>query len=165
MRFGSSIEHYEFAEKIIEAAEKLGVKEIYTLAGINIGEQRLTQEPRIVAAATSKKILDDLKRFGVIFNKQDGLISGAAGLLLGVAKEKGIDGACLMGETNATLIYGDHGAAKKIVELLVKKFGFEVKMSEIEKESKNIEKAFMQLSKQLEEQEEKPPASGLSYVR
>lgn len=163
--YGSAQEHYEFASAIVEAVAPLGVKEIYTLAGINIGDQRLTKEPEIVAAATSKKLLAELKKLGAITQKQDGLISGAAGLILGIAKEKNIEGACLMGETNASLVYGDHGAAKKLIEFLVKLFGFSIKMEEIEKESKNIEAAFTQLTKQLQQEEDKPPKDGLSYVR
>ncbi len=163
--FGSAQEHYEFARAIVEAVAPLGVKNIFTLAGINVGEQRMIKEPQIVAAATSKKLLAELKKLGAITQSQDGLISGAAGLILGIAKEKGIEGACLMGETNASLIYGDHGAAKNLIEFLVKMLGFSVKMEEIEKESKNIEKAFMQLAKQFEQEEEKPPGGGLSYVR
>jgi len=162
---GSAHEHYEFARAIIEAVAQFGVKKVFTLAGINIGEQRMVKEPQIVAAATSKKLLAELKKLGAITQSQDGLISGAAGLILGIAKEKGIEGACLMGETNASLIYGDHGAAKKLIEYLVKLFGFSVKMEEIEKESKNIERAFTQLAKQFEQEEEKPSKDGLSYVR
>jgi uncharacterized protein (TIGR00162 family) len=161
----SAQEHYEFARAIVEAVAPLGVKEIYTLAGINVGDARMVKEPGIVVAATSKKMIADLKKIGAITQKHDGLISGVAGLLLGIAKEKKIEGACLMGETNASLIYGDHGAAKKLIEFLVKLFGFNVKMEEIEKESKNIEKAFTQLAKQFEQEEDKPPKSGLSYVR
>ncbi|MBI4044318.1 MAG: PAC2 family protein [Candidatus Diapherotrites archaeon] len=160
----SMSEHYEFAEKIIERVKELGVSEIYTLAGINVGERRMMTEPRVIIAATSKKTLKAWEKFGVISDRPEGLISGAAGLILGIAKEEGLEGACLMGETNARLVYGDHGAAKKIIEILSKKFGFQVKMNEIEKEAKEIEKAFTQLSKQLEVPEDKPE-NGLSYVR
>jgi len=88
---------------------------------------------------------------------------------LGLGKGNGMDGACLMGETNASLVYGDHGAAKKVLELLSIKFGWKIKMEAIDQESKNIEKAFTQLAKQIEEQQQavsdKPGPGGLSYVR
>ncbi len=164
VRSPSALEHYEFAEKIAEKAKELGVKEIYTLAGINIGERRMNAEPKIVVAASSKKTLEEFRKLGVKLSKDEGLISGAAGLILGVGKEKGMGGACLMGETNARLIYGDHGSAKKLIELLAKKYGFKIHMGEIEKESREIEKAFTQLSKSLEEQED-TGEGGLSYVR
>lgn len=166
-RVGSAVEHYEFAERIVEFAKRAGVKKIYTLAGINIGDQRMGKEPRVVAAATSKKTLDELHKFGAITDQKEGLISGAAGLILGCAKKADIEGACLMGETNVQLIYGDHGAAKKLVELIVKMYNFKIDMKDIEKESANIEKAFQQLSKQLEElkEEEEDSDADLTYVR
>jgi len=159
-------DHYEFAEKLVLAMKQLGVKEIYTLAGINIGDKRMEREPKVVASATKKEMLDEFKKLGARVDYHGGLISGAAGLLPGLAKKYNIDGACIMGETNAKLIYGDHGAAKVVLALLVKKFGFKVNMKNIEKEASNIEDAFSQLSKQLEEtKDEDEEDSGLSYVR
>jgi uncharacterized protein (TIGR00162 family) len=145
---GIGKEHYEFAEAIINAAKHLKVKEIYTLAGINIGDKRLKQEPNIVVCATDTKTLKEFQKLGCTPTKGEGLISGAAGLLIGLAKKNAIKGACLMGETNAKLIYGDHGAAKKLIELLSKKYGFKLNMKGIETESKNIQKAFTHLLNQ-----------------
>ncbi len=164
-RAGSGEQHYDFAETIIQAVKKLGVKQVFTLAGINIGDKRMGKQPNVVVAATNKKILEEFKKLGAKSDQQEGLISGAAGLLLGIAQQHGLEGACLMGETNAKLVYGDHGAAKKLIELLVKKFGFKVNMQGIEREAKNIEAAFEKLARQFEEVEEKMPADGPSYVR
>ncbi|MAG22197.1 MAG: hypothetical protein CL943_02745 [Candidatus Diapherotrites archaeon] len=164
-RVGSAAEHYEFASKIVEIAEQLGVKQIFTLAGINIGEKRMEKEPKVIAAATSNELLKELSVLGAKADKKEGLISGAAGLILGLAKPLGIEGACLMGETNSTLVYGDHGAAKKLIELLVKKFGFKVDMKSIEKESKKIEDAFKKLAEQFDQAEEEESVQGPSYVR
>ncbi len=164
-RAGNSQEHYDFAEKIVEVVHKMGVRQIFTLAGINIGDKRMEMQPRVVVAATSKKMLEEFKQAGAKSDKKEGLISGAAGLILGIAMQHGIEGACLMGETNARLVYGDHGAAKKLIELLVKKFGFRVDMQSIEREAKNIEETFQKLARQFEDVEEKMPADGPSYVR
>ncbi len=164
-RTGTAAEHYEFAEQIVAVVKKLGVKEVYTLAGINIGDRRMERKPNVIIAATNRKILQRFTQLGAKSDKKEGLISGAAGLILGVAQQQGLEGACLMGETNAKLIYGDHGAAKRLIELLVKAFGFKVEMKDIEREARNIEKAFEQLAKQFEEAEDKPPKDGPSYVR
>jgi len=163
-RAGSAQEHYEFAESIITALEPLNVKEVYTLAGLDIRERRMNSEPRIIIAASSKKVLEDWKKFGVVIDKNEGLISGAAGLILGIAKEQGLEGACLMGETSSQLYLGDHGSAKALLELLVKKFKFKLNLAELEKEAKNIEEAFQKLTQQLKEQTEQE-SPNLSYVR
>ncbi|MFH1696372.1 MAG: PAC2 family protein [Candidatus Diapherotrites archaeon] len=165
MRIGGVKEHYEFAQAIVDKLSALGVTEIVTLAGINIGEKRMSSAPKVVAAATKKEFIAEWKKIGAIADRPEGLISGAAGLVLGIAKERGIHGTCLMGQTNARLVYGDHGAAKEILKLLVKKYDFKIDMGMMEKEAKQIEAAFTALAKQFEEREEKPPAEGLSYVR
>lgn len=167
VRLASMQDHYEFAETIVKTAKSLGVREIYTLAGINIGDARLHREPNIVAAATDKKLLEELKALGANTNMKNGLISGAAGLILGIASKHGIKGACLMGETSSKLIYGDHGAAEKLLQLLIKRYGFKIDMRQIAKEAKNINDAFKQIVSELsaKAQEEPHAEEGPSYVR
>ncbi len=163
-RIGMGQEHHEFAATLVKAVEGIGVKKIFTLAGINIGNKRMEKEPGVIVAATNKNLLAWFKEVGAKSDKKEGLISGAAGLLLGIAKERGLEGACLMGETNSNLIYGDHGSAKTLVEMLVKRFGFKVDMTDIVEDSKNIESAFKQLAEQFEQVDEED-TSYPSYVR
>ncbi len=160
---GPMDEHFEFSRAIIHTLKDKGLAEVCTLAGINVGEKRMAAEPSVVVACTSKKKLDEWKKLGAISERPVGLISGVAGLLLGIGREEGIEGTCLMGETNARLVYGDPGAAKVVVELLIKRYGFAIEMKEMEKESKEIEKAFAQLSKQIDEPDDQ--AQHLTYVR
>jgi uncharacterized protein (TIGR00162 family) len=165
-KVGSSHEHYEFAETLVGFFKSIGVSEMVTLAGINVGENRLNKKPEVIVAGTDDEVLDSWKKVGAKEDKKEGLISGAAGLFVGIGKLHGIKGACLMGETNPQLVFGDHSSAKQVIEVLSKKFGFKVKMSTIEKDSKQIEKAFKELSTHLEPQnEEEKCEGGLSYVR
>jgi len=167
VRFSSLRDHYEFAETIVKTAKALGVKEIYTLAGINIGEARMHRNPNVVIAATDKKILEEFKELGAKINVRGGLISGAAGLILGIGKKHGIKGACLMGETSDKLIYGDHGAAKRLLEILVKRYGFKINMQAIAKEARNIDRAFKQIVAELSARREEIPQleESPTYVR
>ncbi len=160
---GPMDEHFEFSRAIICTLKERGLGEVCTLAGINVGEKRMLGEPGVVVACTGKKKLEEWKKLGATSERPIGLISGVAGLLLGIGKEEGVDGSCLMGETNARLVYGDPGAAKAVVEMLIKKYGFTIEMREMEKESKEIEKAFAQLSKQIDEPDDHP--AHLTYVR
>ncbi|MFH1587973.1 MAG: PAC2 family protein [Candidatus Diapherotrites archaeon] len=161
----SGKEHYEFAGKIVSEMKAKGVSQIITLAGINIGEKRVSKAPGVVAAATHKDVLQEWISLGADSNKGEGLISGAAGLILGMAKVHGLKGACLMGETSIRLVYGDPGAAKTVLELLNKKFRFPVDMDKIKKESVEIEQAFTELTKKLEKATEQEDNDELSYVR
>jgi uncharacterized protein len=165
LKSSSAPEHYEFASQIIEKLKEKGIKQVIALAGINIGEKRMHLTPGVIAAATDTKTLEEWKTAGALHTKTDGLISGAAGLLAGIAKQKKLTGACLMGQTNIRLVYGDPGAAKSVLEILSKKLNIPMDMSKIEKESKEIEEAFRELSKQLQNAKEEEPENGLTYVR
>lgn len=169
LRMASGKEHYEFSESIVLGLKQLKVKEIYTLAGLNIGDKRIKTSPNVVVAATDEKTLKSFKLLGCKPATGEGLVSGAAGMLLGMARRHGLKGACLMGETSSKLVYGDHASAKKVIELLVKKFKFKINMKNIEKESKNIQQAFSLLVKQLESQpkegEDSESNENPTYVR
>ena len=165
-KVGSSHEHYEFSETLVSFFKSVGVTELITLAGLNVGDNRLNKKPEVIVAGTDDEILAVWKKFGAKEDKKEGLIAGAAGLFVGIGKLHGIKGACLMGETNPQLVYGDHGSAKNVIELLSKRFSFKVKMKSIEKDSKQIEKAFKELTANLEPQaEECKIDSNLTYVR
>jgi len=164
LKVGSSHEHYEFAETLINFFKSIGVSEVITLAGINVGDKRINSKPEVIVAATHDDLIAEWKKAGAKEDKKEGLISGAAGLFAGLAQLHGLKGACLMGETNAQLIYGDQGSAKVIIELVAKKFAFKIDMKTIDKEAKGIEKAFKELTQQLEVNEECKPEN-ISYVR
>ncbi|MCD6434260.1 MAG: PAC2 family protein [Candidatus Diapherotrites archaeon] len=163
---GVSPEHYEFAEEIVSALHRrFKLSQIITLAGINIGERRMNKQPNVIVAATNKKLLNEFAKLGCVINRHGGLISGAAGLLISFGRLHKIEGACLMGETNANLIYGDHGAAKRVVEVVAKKFNLKIKMDAIEKEAKRIEESFAKLRRQIEMEETSDEKQHISYVR
>ena len=87
---------YEYASIVMDVAEKLGVKRVYTLAA-SLTEHHPSQ-PRVLCAASFPELLDELKGFDVV-QAGDFYIAGLNGLLLGVAKERGMEGICLLGET------------------------------------------------------------------
>jgi len=164
-KIGSSHEHYEFSETLVNFFKSVGIVEIITMAGINVGEKRVNSSPGVVVAATDNETIKSWKKFGAKEDPKEGLISGVAGLLVGLGKIRSIKGACLMGETSAQLIYGDHGSAKRLLEVLKKRFKFKINMKSIEKDSKQIEKAFNELNQQLEAIEHAETNEKLPYVR
>jgi uncharacterized protein len=165
-KIGTSQEHYEFAETLIGFFKSIGVKEVITLAGINIGDKRLDVEPNVIVAGTDKELIDSWLKIGAKEDKKEGLVSGVAGLMVGLSRMYGMKGACLMGETNIQLVYGDNGSAKKVIEIICKRFKLKIKMSSITKDAKEIEKTFKELTKQLQSLEEEPEKdTNLPYVR
>lgn len=166
----NSQEHYEFSEKIADFAKKQGVKEIYTFAGLNIGEKRLKQNPRVLAVASDKETKEKLNKKkinNVIFDDTQGdtLISGVAGLLIGIAYYNyKIPGCCFMGETDQKLIFGDQGSARAVVGVICEFFNFKVDMKKINTQAKKIEESFTEIQEKIKELQKKKEEP-VSYIR
>lgn len=150
--------HYEVMEAVVEFAKSLGVKEIFTLGGLAVGE--LDEKAKVLGAVTDPKLVKKYKGMGIDFNAGEkvGYIVGAAGLLLGIGKEHGMQGMCLLGETAGFPIVTDPKAGELVLKRLTKILKIKVDMSrldarvkEMEKFIKKIEdlqrKALMQISK------------------
>jgi proteasome assembly chaperone (PAC2) family protein len=87
---------YRMAVEISTAAAELGVQRVYTAAAYPTFIHH-TSDPAVWGTATHADLLIELENLGVNLMRQ-GTIGGLNGLLLSVAKEHEIDGACLLGE-------------------------------------------------------------------
>lgn len=169
----NSDQHYEFSEKIALFAKKHKIKEIYTFAGLNIGDKRITSKPKVICVSTDLKTKENIlkkKISNLHFQDkgQDALISGVAGLLLGISYESHkIPGCCLMGETNSKLTYGDPSSAKQVLEVVDSIFKLKINLKKIDESAKKIEKSFSEISKNLEEisQKQEGPSTQSNYIR
>ncbi|QQR92580.1 MAG: PAC2 family protein [Candidatus Iainarchaeum archaeon] len=161
---GSTEAQYDFARTLITAFKELKIGEIYTLAGLHT-DQRMTHKPQVVISATDNKTLADWKKLGAKADQPEGMVWGVAGMLLGIGKTQGIPGACLMGETSGKLVYGDPGASKAVIDLLIKRFHFKIKMEKMDSEAKQIETAFKKLADTVHNEEAKEKKGDLPYVR
>jgi uncharacterized protein len=90
------IGRYAFCQKLIEYAKQAGVSRVFTFAAMAT-DMHPEHESRVFAAATDDEMLASLKarRLELV---EDGHISGLNGVLVGVAAEAGLRGACLLGE-------------------------------------------------------------------
>lgn len=103
--------HYLLADTFLSIAGSLGVSRIYTLGGYGVGH--LVDVPRVLAAVNDEMLRDPLETAGAIISPDEpgGGIIGAAGLMLGLGKARGIEGICLMGETSGYLVDPKSAAA------------------------------------------------------
>jgi uncharacterized protein len=85
-----------FCHRLIEFARALGVERVYTFAALAT-QMHPANTARVFVAATDHEYLTELKRQGLPAI-DDGHIGGLNGVLLGVAVENGLRGACLLGE-------------------------------------------------------------------
>jgi proteasome assembly chaperone (PAC2) family protein len=87
---------YAFCLRLIEYARELGVNRVFTFAAMAT-QMHPSQSSRVFGAATDQESLTELKELQLEI-LEEGNISGLNGVLLGVAAEKNIRGACLLGE-------------------------------------------------------------------
>jgi hypothetical protein len=112
------VAHYELCDDILDFVAQYGCKFIATMAGVT------TPKPagEVYVAATSPELaVKAVEKGAVVYG--GGRILGAAGLLLGLAKNRGWEGVCLLGAT--TGLKADRGAAYSVFKLLMRMFGSE----------------------------------------
>ncbi|MDV3277728.1 MAG: proteasome assembly chaperone family protein [Nitrososphaerales archaeon] len=140
---------YELSDAVVSFAKRCGVKTVYTLAAYITGA--FSNTPKVYGAGTSKAMLDRIADKGVTLMK-DGGISGMNGLLIGVAALRGMEGACLLGETSGYLV--DAAASKSVLETLSKIIGVPVDTTKLKEKAEETQKVISQLQGMAEQTRE-----------
>ncbi len=130
--------HYLLADQYCEIAEDLKVTRIYTLGGFGVGH--LVNEPRVLGAINRAGLREEIAAAGVTFTRDEpgGGIVGAAGLMLALAAQRGIDAVCLMGETSGYIV--DPMAAASVLSVLSKLAGVPVDPTRLNDRAAEMEK-------------------------
>jgi proteasome assembly chaperone (PAC2) family protein len=118
--FEDVVAHYTVCSETLDFVEKQGSKFIVTAGGVPMTEGKA----QVYVAATSPKLaLEFMEKGAVMYSK--GRIVGATGLTLGLAKERGLEGICLLGATAG--FKADRGAGFSVFKFLMKALDTEVK--------------------------------------
>ena len=118
--FDDVVAHYDVCSEILDFAEKLGCHFVVTMGGVPITEDK----NKVYVAATSARLAKEFMEKGAnIYSK--GRIVGGTGLTLSLAKERGLEGVCLLGPT--TGFKADRGAGFLVFKFLMKALGKEIK--------------------------------------
>ena len=118
--FDDVVAHYDLCSEILDFVEKYDCNLIITIGGVPISEDKA----QVYVAATSPRLAAEFMEKGaVIYSK--GRIMGATGLMLGLARERGLEGLCLLGTTSG--FTADRGAGFSVFKFLMKALGNEVK--------------------------------------
>jgi len=110
--------HYMLCDEILNFAGQFGCRFLATMGGV--------PQPRpagevYVAATSAGLAVETMEKGAVLYGA--GRIVGAAGLMLGLAKDRGWNGVCLLGAT--TGLKADKGAAFNVFKFLMRLFGVE----------------------------------------
>ncbi|MFH1381867.1 MAG: PAC2 family protein [Chloroflexota bacterium] len=94
---------YELSNLVLDVAEKFGCRRVYT-SGAAVALNHHTMKPKVWAVASRQELANEIKRLANVVlmseieGRGQGSITGLNGLLLGVAKKRGMESVCLMGE-------------------------------------------------------------------
>jgi hypothetical protein len=144
---------YQLAEALLNFAGSLGVKRVITAAAMPTAINHY-QDSRVWVTATHEELLSELSPYcdRVL---REGQISGMNGLLLGVAKQMGMEGFCFLGEIPFyTTEIENPKASKAVLELLNKVLDLEIDLRELEELAKQTEKEIDHYLLELQQREQ-----------
>ncbi len=132
---------YQMANLVLDVAERFGCQRIYT-SGAAVSLIHHTAKPRVWAVPNKAELLGEVKRYEntILMNEIEGRsgqgsISGLNGLLLGVAKKRGYEGVCLMGEVPDYLSgapFPYPRASKSVLEVLTRILEIELDLTSLD---------------------------------
>ena len=142
---------YAFCRKLIEYAQKLGVKQVFTFAAMAT-QMHPEHDSRVFAAATDEETLAELQQLELtVLN--EGHIGGLNGVLLGAATEAGMHGACLLGEMPHIFAQVPFPkASHAVLQVFATMAGIDIDFTELAEQATAIEQQLGQILSQIEEQ-------------
>jgi uncharacterized protein (TIGR00162 family) len=135
---------YFLAEEILDIASRFNTGQVFTLAAYITGS--FVTDPRIFGTAGD---LDAIRSFHElhVHTMEGGSITGMNGIIVGIAKRRGMRGTCLLAETSGFVI--DAKASKSILETLVTILHLNIDMTNIERRAKDTEMLIKTIEQQI----------------
>jgi proteasome assembly chaperone (PAC2) family protein len=139
---------YRLANMVLDVAEKLGCRRVYT-SGAAVTSTHHLLKPRVWAVTSRKDLIKEVRSYpntilmGEVEGRSErGNISGLNGLLVGLAKKRGLESVCLMGEvpdylSGASFPYPR--ASESVLEVLARLLGINVNYDAINEMASQIE--------------------------
>ena len=142
---------YDLAGCVLDIGKKLRISRVYTCAAA-IARIHHTETPRVWGAATKPNLIDELKKYDIVL-RGDIQIAGLNGLFLGVAKEREVDGICLLGEVPMyTTRIPNPKAALAILGVMTKILKIDLDMTELATIAKQADEEMKKLAAEAMEE-------------
>lgn len=131
---------YEVVDAFLSYAKEMEVEHIIAIGGYSSKIQ--DRSTRVVCASTNKILLDSVLKTGAEVSPTGNPIVGLAGLTLGLAKFRGLDATCVLGETAGHM--PDPAASKNVLMVIQRLLNLVLDLrpldGEIEKTSRALRK-------------------------
>lgn len=155
---GEAGKDVRLASLVLDVAQRFGCRRVYTAAAA-VALVHHSLKPRVWAAPNRRELLEEVRGYGntMLMSRiggrhGQGNITGLNGLLLGIARTRGLDGVCLLGEvpvyvSQFPLSYPK--ASKSILEVLAANLGLALDFSEIDEVARGVEEGIDRLCEQF----------------
>lgn len=138
---------YDLAHFILDIAKKFKVQRIYTFAAA-IAKIHHTEMPKVWGVATKPSLIELLKSLDVVLRGKV-QIAGLNGLLLGVARERGMEGICLLGEVPSyTTRIPNPKASLAVMKVLLKILDVKIDLDDLAKIAEESDQQMKRLAAQ-----------------
>ena len=149
---------YRMANFVLDVAEKFKSRRVYT-SGAAVSLVHHTTKPRVWAVPNSESLIPEIRGYENTILMSDiegrgghGNITGLNGLLLGVAKKRGFEAICLMGEIpvylqGLPLSYPN--ASKSVLEVLTHSLGIEVNLDSLDELDQKVQQRIEEFYQQI----------------
>ncbi len=154
-------ESIRLAERIADIAKELGVDMIYTMAAY---PNDLYDEPQVYGIYTDETLRPVLEKVGVKLIESEGAVNGLNGVMIGVAKLRGIKGVCLMGDITYANV-PQHLSSKAVLEKLSRLLDLDIDTEQLSVRAKKIDASIKRRLDIYEEDEAVlPEEKKLGYI-
>lgn len=159
---------YQMANLVLDVALQFGCHRVYT-SGAAVAPIHHTMRPKVWAVPNTEDLIGEVTSYentilmsAIEGRRGQGNITGLNGLLLGVAKKRGLEAICVMGEIpiylqGFPLPYPK--ASKSVLEVLTAALGIEIETKRIdviiERSEREIEALYERLPPEVREQLDK----------
>ncbi len=149
---------YHMANMVLDIAQKFKCQRVYT-SGAAVSLIHHTAKPRVWAVPNSESLIPEIREYKNTVLMSDiegrggqGNITGLNGLLLGVAKRRGLPGVCLMGEIpiylqGLPLSYPK--ASKSVLEVLTCNLKIEVELDKLDELDQKVQRTIEEFYQQI----------------
>lgn len=165
-RYAQGQKAYKMANLVLDVAEKFGCRRVYT-SGAAVTQIHHTARPKVWAVPNNIRLVGEVKQYqntilmSEIEGRGDqGIITGLNGLMLGVAKKRGLDAVCLMGEIPYYLQAAPWPypkASKSVLEVITGILELKADLTALEELSQKIEQQIEDFLESLYNTEAIPP--------
>ena len=141
---------YEVASMVLDFAQQFGCKALFTMGGY--GTRSSNDTGAVYAVVGDSDLGERLTKLGAKLAK-GGAVTGAAGVILGIGRQRGLQCAGLLGAT--TGIYPDLEASRAVIQMLTGVVGMPIDLKDLDTEIEDMRKKMERFRRAGESEEPK----------